>query len=614
VKVIQPNTPTYQSLKMYTDNGNNRAPASLHNSEGVVGDKSNQLTSFEDKIQVKMTRRNTRMPKLFSTKAKVTPLPVRNCSTKERSSTATDSSPIVYANSPTQTEMRLEQVPVDEAPPLPMTFQEQEQQDQKLKIQMRDKGGGMKRIDINDEGLPARESSKESYEEGLEVSNDAIAESNPQFYAVEAKVVDESSLSSDGTVYEAVLVVPCWKRRNLILGIVAFFVLTAVIAIAVWAALRPLPLPPVPLNCSAIELGKWYDEDCNATCDHVIAINDDVTIAYRTNPNSGEELQLEFIDGTNQTLLSHAPLNYIVDISLSDNIIAAGIPWAGPNYTGIVSMFEKTSEGVWNRTIQLAPDNIDLTAHFGSSVSIDETSNLMAIGANDDGKTGSAFIYRKLDSTWTQVAKVTGEKLTENFGSLVIVKGNLFFISDPAWSDPNHDDNAAGAVFVYRFDPVSNNTQLETTLTNEDCDGKFGWSISLQEQEGVDLGLFVGCPGDDTSAGTVYYYKLLNANGKYSASLKQKIQASSPEALYRFGDNVVYGDGFLAVGTHRDEEKLHEKVHIFIEWDNLWREVLVIDSPGGAHWFGFRLAINDTKIMITSWDNVYSYQLTCIDV
>lgn len=602
---------------MYTDNANNQAPASLHNSEGVVGDKSNQLTSFEDKIQVKMTRRHTIMPKLFSsTKAKVKPLPINSSiksSTRERSPTATDSAPIVYTSSPAEAEMRLEQVPVDEAPPLPMTFQQQEQQDQKVKIHMRDKGGGMKRIDINDEGIPARESSRESYEEGLEVSNDSIAASGPQFYAVEARVVDESSLSSDGPVYEAVLIVPCWKRRNLIVGILTFFMLSAVIAIAVWAALRPKPLPRVPLNCSAIELGKWYNEDCNGTCEHVIAMNDEVTIAYRTNLNSGEELQIEFIDGTNQTLLSHDPVNFIVDISLSDNTIAAGIPWAGPNYTytGIVSMFEKTSEGVWNRSIQLVPDNIDLMAHFGYSVSIDETSNLMTIGAPDDGESGSAFMYRKMDSTWTQVAKVTGEKFTENFGSSVIVKGDLILISDPAWSDPNHDDNAAGAVFVYRFDPVSNSAQLETTLTNEDCDGKFGRSISLQE--GHNLGLFVGCPGDDMSAGAVYYYKLLNANGKYSASLKQKIQASNPEALYRFGDNVVYGDGFLAVGTHRDESKLHNKVHIFIEWGNLWREVLVIDSRG-AHLFGCHIAINDTKIMITSRDNVYSYQLTCIDV
>src|SRR5210317_1137361 len=147
---------------MYTDNANNQAAASQHNSEVAVGDKSNQLTSFEDKIKVKMTRRHTRIPKLFSsTKAKVTPLPINasiKSSTKERSPTATDSSPIVYTSSPTQAEMRLEQLSVDEAPPLPMTFQEQEHQDQKLNIQMRDRGGGMKRIDINDEGLPARES------------------------------------------------------------------------------------------------------------------------------------------------------------------------------------------------------------------------------------------------------------------------------------------------------------------------------------------------------------------------------------------------------------------------------------------------------------------------
>ena len=77
--------------------------------------------------------------------------------------------------------------------------------------------------------------------------------------------------------------------------------------------------------------------------------------------------------------------------------------------------------------------------------------------------------------------------------------------------------------------------------------------------------------------------------------------------LYRFGVNVAFGGKYLAVGTHRDEAKLHENVHIFIEWEDLWREVLVIDSPQGTHWFGFNIAES-------SWDNVYLYQLTCIGV
>jgi hypothetical protein len=61
-------------------------------------------------------------------------------------------------------------------------------------------------------------------------------------------------------------------------------------------------------------------------------------------------------------------------------------------------------------------------------------------------------------------------------------------------------------VFLYRFDPVTNSIQLEETLINKDYDGEFGSSVALKDED--DIGLFVGCPGDDTATGAVYYYEL----------------------------------------------------------------------------------------------------------
>lgn len=660
------------------NSNNNVLGTSSHKSDGVVGDKNSPLTlSYDEKKHAKETR-NTKMSKLFRTKAKVTPLPLSidasmNGSMRERLPAVTVT-PSINAASP-QAEMTIEQVSVDEAPPLPLTFQEQQQQedqkeklrlpavtvtpsinaaspqaemtieqvpvdaapplpltflqqeeDHKEKLLLRDRGRGMKRIYVREDRL-TEGSMKEEEDIDLPNGTGGVA-SVPKFYAVEAKLVDESSASSDVPIYDAVLVVPWWKRRKVISAIVTMLLL-AVIAIIAWATLHiltysnraasrpqpPLPLPPVPLNCSAMSLGTWYDEDCDATCDHVVIVNQDITIAYRA--VSGEEIQISSVsadDGTSQSLASHAPIDWIQDMALSKNTIAAGIPWADhadDDSTGIVSMFERnSSSGKWNRTMPIIPDNINKTANFGSSVSID--GSIMVVGAPDDGEKGSVFIYRKEADSWAQVAKVFGDQYTEDFGSSVIVKGNLIVVSDHAWTDPNNSDDTAGAVFLYRFDPVTNSMKLEETLINKDCDGKFGSSVVLQDED--DIGLFVGCPDDDTATGAVYYYKVNTSGTSYEAVLKQKIRASTPEPLYRFGDNVAFGGKYLAVGTHRNEAKLHEKVHIFIEWEDRWREVLVIDSPRGTHWFGFNIAMYNENIVISSWDNVYSYQLTCVDV
>jgi hypothetical protein len=148
--------------------------------------------------------------------------------------------------------------------------------------------------------------------------------------------------------------------------------------------------------------------------------------------------------------------------------------------------------------------------------------------------------------------------------------------------------------------------KLDTLVKEDDCDGEFGSMTALQNEE--DYRLFVGCPDDDTASGAVYYYKL-STDGKYKASLKQKITAPRPEPLYKFGNNVAVGGRYSAIGTYRDEAKLHEKVHIFVEWEDSWREVLVIDSPQGAIWFGSDIDIYDDIIMITSCSQVGT---TCI--
>ncbi|KAL7433622.1 hypothetical protein ACHAXM_003633 [Skeletonema potamos] len=609
---------------MHVQNANTNALGTSPHAEGegAVGNKNSPLTLSSDEQKKSKEIRKTRMSKLFRSKVKVAPLSIdssMNRSTRERLPAVTVV-PSINGASP-QAEITIEEVPVDETPPLPLTFQEQPQEDHKEKLLLRDRGRGMKSIDVHEDSLEERSMRyAEEEDECSDLPNDTESRSLPKFYAVEAKLVDESSVSSDVPIYDAVLVVPCWKRPTVISAIVTMLLL-AVIAIIAWAASRPQPprpLPPVPLSCSATSLGTWYNEDCNEFCEHNILVNKDlaIAIAIRANLSARSDdiqiLSLSADGGTrhSQSLASRAPTGNIQDMDLSNNTIAAGIPYGGDNLTGIVTMFERnSSSGEWNRTIQVTPDNIDKNVLFGMSISVD--GSIMAVGATNDEETGSVFIYRKVAEAWVQVAKLFGEQYTEDFGSSVIVKGNLVVVSDHARTDPSSGVKA-GAVFLYQFDPVTNSLKLEETLINKDCDGDFGLSVALQDED--DIGLFVGCPRDDIETGAVYYYTLNTSGTSYETVLKQKIRASTPEPLRSFGANVAFDGKYLAVGAHRDESSLHEKVHIFIEWDNLWREILVIDSPQGTNYFGYSIDMYNDNIMISSSENIHSYKLTCVDV
>ena len=98
----------------------------------------------------------------------------------------------------------------------------------------------------------------------------------------------------------------------------------------------------------------------------------------------------------------------------------------------------------------------------------------------------------------------------------------------------------------------------------------------------------------------------------------QKISAKDGETLEKFGGNSHHlamnsnGD-FVAVGTYDRALGLNEKVYIFGKFDNIWREVTKIDAPDNSTYFGSDVVISGDRVLITSWENTYSYMLSCFN-
>ena len=87
-------------------------------------------------------------------------------------------------------------------------------------------------------------------------------------------------------------------------------------------------------------------------------------------------------------------------------------------------------------------------------------------------------------------------------------------------------DDGQGSVFQYEYVSTSdswdgNAWKLSNILTNDDCDGHFGSSVILAQNNG----LLIGCAGEDNSTGSIIYYKQPEETGE-EYDLHQRKSAS----------------------------------------------------------------------------------------
>jgi hypothetical protein len=112
---------------------------------------------------------------------------------------------------------------------------------------------------------------------------------------------------------------------------------------------------------------------------------------------------------------------------------------------GAAYIFERTDDG-WTSAIRLTASDAEPEDLFGWSVGIWEDQAIVGSRRKDDSA-GAAYIFQRLDSGWTEVAKLTGSAPGANqFGYAVDIWGDLSTIG--AWRD-SQNGSQAGAAYVF---------------------------------------------------------------------------------------------------------------------------------------------------------------------
>ena len=114
---------------------------------------------------------------------------------------------------------------------------------------------------------------------------------------------------------------------------------------------------------------------------------------------------------------------------------------------GSAYVFTRTG-GVWSEQAKLVASDAGADDEFGTSVAVSGDTVVVGAQYDDDGgqSTGSAYVYTRSGSTWSQETKLNGSAASpdDRMGTGVAVDGNTIAVS--AYGDDHFSIGSAGSI------------------------------------------------------------------------------------------------------------------------------------------------------------------------
>ena len=204
----------------------------------------------------------------------------------------------------------------------------------------------------------------------------------------------------------------------------------------------------------------------------------------------------------------------------------------------------------WSQQAKLTDSDGAADDAFGISVSI--SGNYAIVGAYaDDGKvadSGSAFIFKHDGTTWVQQSKLTAldGAADDGFGVSVSISGNYAIVG--AYGDDDRGTDS-GSAYIFKYDGATWSQQAKLTALDGARYDYFGYSVSISGDYAI-----IGAYYDDdkgSSSGSAYFFKRDGAIWSQQA----KLIASDGAADDRFGYSVSISRDYAIVGAYHDDDR-----------------------------------------------------------
>lgn len=251
-----------------------------------------------------------------------------------------------------------------------------------------------------------------------------------------------------------------------------------------------------------------------------------------------------------------------VSINGDDAIIgASGDDSSTKTNAGSAYVFHRSETG-WSYQAKLIANDPDTSDYFGRAVSISGDYTIVGVESDDDNGTssGSAYIFKRSGTTWSQQDKLTADDATggDHFGFSVSIDGDYALVG--AYWDDHSGKNYAGSAYIFHRDDTDWTQQDQLFASDAAENDWFGCSVSISGDYAL-----VGSLGDSdggSQSGSAYVFKRSGS----SWNEIDKLTADDADAYDNFGFSVALDGGYAMVGAPYDDDAggLSGSAYIFV--------------------------------------------------
>jgi len=192
-------------------------------------------------------------------------------------------------------------------------------------------------------------------------------------------------------------------------------------------------------------------------------------------------------------------------VAIAGNTIVVGARFGGSAY-----VFAHSGTSTWTQQAKLTTSDGAALDQFGWSVAIE--GDTIVVGANQDDvngitDSGSACVFTRTGTIWTEQAKLTASDGAENdgFGVSVVIAGGTIVVG--ANEDANSNRGSSGSIYVFTRTGVTWTQQAQLTASDATLDDEFGFSVAIDVDTLV-VGAYNADNDNSADSGSAYVYDL----------------------------------------------------------------------------------------------------------
>ena len=189
------------------------------------------------------------------------------------------------------------------------------------------------------------------------------------------------------------------------------------------------------------------------------------------------------------------------DISGDYAVVGAVGEDSGVDNSGAVYVFIRSGSS-WSQQAKLQPSTAVANASFGKTVAID--GDYVIVGAPDSDSKGAAYIFVRSGSSWSQQAKLVSSDLatSDSFGNDVSISGSYAAVGTP-WDDD--DGGGSGSAYIFVRSGTSWTQQAKLKASDAAAGDGFGAGVSIDDNYLIS-GAYQENPNSVANGGSAYIF------------------------------------------------------------------------------------------------------------